>query len=54
MLLEDMDQVEAAKALVGGLIVSGEVTDPHELDFLKMKLAELEDRMTKSRQDVDK
>ena len=54
IVLEDMGEVEAAKVLVGGLIASGEITDPYELNFLENKIRVLEEKMTKSRQDVDK
>lgn len=54
IVLEDMGEVEAAKILVGGLIASGEITDPYELNFLQNKIHTLEDKMTKIRQDVDK
>ncbi len=37
-LLEDMGEVESAKVLLGGLIESGNITDPHELRFLKGRL----------------
>ena len=54
IVLEDMGEIEAAKVLVGALITSGEITDPHELRFLENKIRELEQKLTKSRQDVDK
>ncbi len=54
IVLEDMGEVEAAKILVGGLIASGEITDPYELKFLQNKIHTLEEKMTKIRQDVDK
>ena len=53
IVLEDMGEVEAAKILVGGLIASGEITDPYELNFLENKIHTLEEEMTKNRQDVD-
>ena len=53
IVLEDMGNVEAAKVLVGGLIASGEITDPYELNFLQNKILELEAKMSKNRQDVD-
>lgn len=37
-VLEDMGEVESAKVLLGGLIESGKVTDPHELRFLEERL----------------
>lgn len=42
VILEDMGELEAARFLIGGLIHSGRVTDPHEIRFLEQKLAELE------------
>ncbi len=53
IVLEDMGEVEAAKILVGGLIASGEITDPYEFEFLQNKIRVLEEKMTKIRQDVD-
>jgi hypothetical protein len=53
IVLEDMGEVEAAKILVGGLIASGEITDPYELNFLQNKIRVLEEKMTKIRQDDD-
>jgi hypothetical protein len=53
IVLEDMGEVEAAKVLVGGLIASGEITDPYELNFLQNKIRTLEEKVTKIRQDVD-
>lgn len=54
VVLEDMGEIEAAKVLVGGLIASGEITDPNELNFLENKIREIEEKLTKSRQGVDK
>jgi len=54
IVLEDMGEIEAAKILVGGLIASGEITDPYELNFLQDKIRTLEEKVTKIRQDVDK
>ncbi len=54
IVLEDMGEVEAAKVLVGGLIASGEITDPYELRFLENKIRVLEEKLTKTRQGVDK
>ena len=53
IVLEDMGEVEAAKVLVGGLIASGEITDPYELNFLQNKIRVLEEKMSKIRQGVD-
>ena len=54
IVLEDMGELEAAKILVGGLITSGEITDPYELNFLQNKIRVLEEKLSKSQQDVDK
>lgn len=43
-LLEDMNELEQAKILLGGLIGSGTVKDPHELNFLIERLREMEQR----------
>jgi hypothetical protein len=42
LLLADMGEVETAKTLLGGLLASGTVTDPHEIHFLTGRLKELE------------
>lgn len=47
IVLEDMGQVEAAKILVGALIDSNEITDPYELNFLRHKIAVLEEKSSK-------
>jgi hypothetical protein len=44
-ILEDMNELEAAKIMLGGLLQSGVVHDPAELRFLKERLEELEARM---------
>ncbi|MDZ7751813.1 MAG: hypothetical protein U5S82_09145 [Gammaproteobacteria bacterium] len=41
-VLEDMGELEAARALVGGLLASGTIEDPRELHFLERKLEALE------------
>ncbi|MDX1518544.1 MAG: hypothetical protein R3318_00375 [Gammaproteobacteria bacterium] len=43
-ILEDMDEIEAAMVLIGGLLESGEITDENELRFLKSRLEELEQK----------
>jgi len=49
-VLEDMDELEAARIIVGGLLQSGRLTDPAEAAFLKQRLDELEAKLSKSRQ----
>ena len=46
IVLEDMEELDDAKFLIGGLIHSGRVTDPHEIRFLEHKLEELEEKLT--------
>jgi hypothetical protein len=41
-ILEDMGELESAKILLGGLLVSGIVTDPHEIHLLTERLQQLE------------
>jgi hypothetical protein len=40
-ILEDLGEREAATVLLGGLLASGEVTDPTEIHFLSQRLEEL-------------
>jgi hypothetical protein len=40
-LYEDIGELEAARALLGGLLASGSVTDAHELRFLAERLEQL-------------
>ena len=43
-VLEDMGKLGSAKVLLGGLLDSGKITDPHERWFLSQRLEELEER----------
>ena len=40
-ILEDMGELEAARIMLGGLLESGQITDPGELRFLRHRLEEL-------------
>ncbi len=42
IVLEDMGELESARILIGGLLESGGINDPHEVRFLEKKLRELE------------
>jgi hypothetical protein len=42
---EDMNELETARLMIGGLIASGRITDPAELKFLDGRLHEIEDRL---------
>ncbi len=44
-VLENIGELEAAKVLLGGLLASGEVTDPHEHAFLSRRLQAIEERL---------
>lgn len=37
-ILQDMDQLDSARVVIGGLLASGQITDPHELAFLARRL----------------
>ena len=41
-LREDLGEYQSAKILLGGLLASGSVTDPHEVRFLTERLAQIE------------
>lgn len=41
-VLEDMGELEGARILLGGLLESGQIMDPHEARFLAERLAALE------------
>jgi hypothetical protein len=44
-ILEDMNELEAAKVMLGGLLAAGRIGDPQELRFLQGRLEELERRL---------
>ena len=44
-ILEEMNELEAAKIMLGGMLASGAVRDPGEARFLKERLDELEARI---------
>jgi hypothetical protein len=44
-ILEDMNELEAAKIMLGGLLAAGRIRDPQERRFLQGRLEELERRM---------
>lgn len=41
-ILEDMNEYDSARILLGGLLQSGQITDPHELRFLEERLNQIE------------
>ena len=44
-ILEDLNELEAAKIMLGGLLESGRIRDPAEAQFLRQRLQELEARI---------
>lgn len=46
-ILEDMNELDAARILLGGLLESGQIDDPGERLFLQNRLQEMENRMKK-------
>jgi len=46
---EDMNELETARVMIGGLLASGKVTDRAELIFLNGRLREIEDRLKRER-----
>ncbi|MFZ6766157.1 hypothetical protein ACO0LM_03660 [Undibacterium sp. Di26W] len=44
-LLEDMNELQSAKILLGGLLQSGQITDKYEYRFLEQSLTELEQKI---------
>ena len=49
-ILEDMNELEAAKVMLGGMLAAGRIRDPEERRFLQGRLEELEERLKKPRQ----
>jgi hypothetical protein len=47
-ILEDMNELEAAKVMLGGLLATGRIRDPEEKRFLQGRLAEIEARLAKA------
>jgi hypothetical protein len=48
-ILEEMNELEAARIMLGGMLASGAVRDPEEARFLKERLEELEARIAGAR-----
>lgn len=47
-VLEDMGEITAAKVLLGGLLESGQITDPHEQRWLAARLQQMEEAARRS------
>jgi hypothetical protein len=48
-ILEDMNELDAARIMLGGMLESGTIHDPAELRFLRQRLDELEARVSGAR-----
>ena len=48
-ILEDMNELEAARIMLGGFIAKGLIKHPGELRFLEQRLKEIEAREAASR-----
>ncbi len=44
-ILEDMNELEAAKIMIGGLLASGQVKDRRDFDLLQRRLEQLEEKL---------
>jgi hypothetical protein len=47
-ILEDMNELEAAKIMLGGLLATGRIRDPEERRFLQSRLQDIERRLKMS------
>ena len=46
-ILEDLNELEAARVIIGGYIETGTIKDPAELRFLDQRLRQLEEKISK-------
>jgi hypothetical protein len=52
-ILEDMNELESARVLLGGLIASGQVKDERDLQLLERHLASIEERQKAAERNAD-
>jgi hypothetical protein len=50
---EDMNELETARVMIGGLLASGRIADRAELNFLDKRLREIEERLKRSPPEKD-
>lgn len=50
-ILEDMNELEAAKVMLGGLLAAGRIRDPEERRFLQGRLDQIEQRLQGAQKD---
>ena len=48
-ILEDMNELEAARIMLGGMLATGRIRDPEERRFLQGRLEEIEARMKRTK-----
>ena len=48
-ILEDMNELEAARIVLGGMLATGRIRDPEERRFLQERMEELENRLQSER-----
>ncbi|HIE01434.1 MAG TPA: hypothetical protein EYP59_14280 [Thiotrichaceae bacterium] len=48
-ILEEMGELERARLVIGGMLASGQLTDPNEIKFLNDKLLALENKSAKGK-----
>jgi hypothetical protein len=51
-LMEDLNEFEGARVLLGGLLQSGRITDPNEIAFLSRRLEQLKAKSVQTGQDA--
>jgi hypothetical protein len=51
-ILEDMNELEAARVMLGGLIASGQIQDRRELELMEERLKGLEARIEREREEA--
>ena len=44
-ILEDMNELEAARIMIGGLLASGQVKDRRDFELLERRLKQLEEKL---------
>ena len=46
---EDMNELDTARLMIGGLLASGRITDPSELKFLDGRPREIQERLKQAK-----
>jgi hypothetical protein len=53
-ILEDMNELQSAKIILGGLLQSGKIKDQHEIQFLEQRLIVLENKIVEENKEQKK